>query len=221
MQILLFLLGRNGAVKNAVGIAGDGGHGRFQLMGNIGNKLAALPLGLLQGVSHVVERLGQLRDLGDILVIVHAHIEITVGKAARRLGHLADRARLAHADPCAHDEREQQYGHGGHKEHADEGAPHRRQRPHAGYSQHKADGRPTALDRDADDKVRFFVNAVERCAQRVSIAAHRAVCDLLRNGQHQPLKRGIGRQQDAAVGAADKELCVRDGGGKVRQLAQA
>ena len=47
LQVLPLVLRRDGAVQNAVGIAGDGGHGGLQLVGDIGDELPALALRLL------------------------------------------------------------------------------------------------------------------------------------------------------------------------------
>ena len=162
-------------------------------MGDVCDEFAALALGLLQGVRHVVERFCQLCDLGHALVIVHAHVEIALGEAARRLRHLVDGARLAHADPRAHDEREQQYRHRRHEKQSNKRAPHRRQRPRAGHRQHKADGCALAHDRHADDEVRVLIDVAERGAHGVGVIAHRALGHVLRHGQHAVDESCIGR----------------------------
>ena len=51
------------AVQNAVDKPGDGGHGGFQLVGDIGDKAAPGALGVGEGVCHVVKGEGQLAQL--------------------------------------------------------------------------------------------------------------------------------------------------------------
>ena len=63
LEILPLVLRRDGAVQNAVCIAGDGGHGRLQLMGDVGDELPPLALRLLQVLRHVVEGGRQLSQL--------------------------------------------------------------------------------------------------------------------------------------------------------------
>ena len=48
LQIVPLPLRRDGAVQNTVGVAGDGGHGGFQLVGHVGDEVPALALRLRQ-----------------------------------------------------------------------------------------------------------------------------------------------------------------------------
>ena len=166
-KVRLFLARRDRAVQNAVGIAGDGRHGRFQLVGDVGDKLAALALRLLERVRHIVEGNRKLRDLRHALVVVHPHVKVAVGKAARRRRHLADGLGLAHTRPCAHHEGQQQHRNRRHEEHAEKRAPHGRQRVRLRHRQHGADDLSARVDRNAHDKILFLIDASERRPLRI------------------------------------------------------
>ena len=129
--------------------------------------------------------------------------------------------RLAHTDPRAHNEGEQQHRHRRHKEKPDESAPHRRQRPCAGHSQYKADGRAAGFNRHTDNKVCIRIDAAECGAHRVWFAAHRSLGDILRHGEYAIGERGVSRQQQVPVCVADEKLRVRYAGGKISQFAQS
>ena len=106
LQILALLLRRDGAVQNAVGIAGNGGHGRLQLMGHVGDEVTPLPLRLLQGVRHGVKRRGKLADLAAA-GLLHPHVKVAVGVGAGGLHHLRDGADLLRGGDGAGHERHQ------------------------------------------------------------------------------------------------------------------
>ena len=55
LQIVAVAVFRNGAVQNAVHIAGNGGHGGLQLVGHVGHEFLALVFAFLKTGGHVVE----------------------------------------------------------------------------------------------------------------------------------------------------------------------
>ena len=55
LQIFPLVLLGDGPVQNAVGIAGNGGHRRFQLVGDIGDKVPPLPLRFRKRIGHHVK----------------------------------------------------------------------------------------------------------------------------------------------------------------------
>ena len=68
----LFLLG-DGTVQYPVGKAGNGGHGRTQLVGDICNKFAPAVFGLLQRVCHFVERIDKGPHLvSGVVLLTHS-----------------------------------------------------------------------------------------------------------------------------------------------------
>ena len=82
-------LRRDGAVPHAIDVAADGGHGGFQLVGDVGHKFLAGIFALLQRRGHVVK--GQ-RQLGDLLGMpsrqTHTGIQIAVTEGTGGLGQL-------------------------------------------------------------------------------------------------------------------------------------
>ena len=86
--MLLALLG-DGAVQNAVYIAGDGGHGSLQLMGDVGHELLPLVLAFLQGGGHIVEGQSQLLHLLGIVVLqLDPGLQIAVTEGCGCLCHI-------------------------------------------------------------------------------------------------------------------------------------
>ena len=67
LQVLLLVLRGDGPVQDGVRVPGDGGHGGFQLVGDVGDKLPALLLGALEGVGHGVEGLRELADRKSVV----------------------------------------------------------------------------------------------------------------------------------------------------------
>ena len=89
IQVFPALFRGDGAVENAVHIAGDGGHGGFQLMGHIGHKLLTLILALFQRSGHVVK--GQSQLLHFLRVVAGGFdpgAEIAVAEGLCRPGHI-------------------------------------------------------------------------------------------------------------------------------------
>ena len=109
-EIMLLPLGRDRAIEDTVGIACDGGHGGFQLMGHIGDKVAALPLRLCQGVCHGVKGLRQLAHLIGAVQLGDTHIEIAVGIGAGGPHHVGDGLDLPHGGKGADGKGDQQNG---------------------------------------------------------------------------------------------------------------
>ena len=80
---------RNGAVQDAVHIAGNGGHGGFQLMGHIGHKFLALVFAFLQGGCHVVEGQSQLLHLfGVAFLHLDSRLQIAVAEGGSGARHV-------------------------------------------------------------------------------------------------------------------------------------
>ena len=121
---MLLPLGRDRTVEDAVGIACDGGHGGFQLMGHIGDKVAALPLRLRQGVCHGVKGLRQLAHLIGAVQFGDTHIEIAVGIGTGSPHHVGDGLNLPHGGKGADREGDQQNGGENNEEQAHKGPPH-------------------------------------------------------------------------------------------------
>ena len=141
LQILTLIFRRDGAVQNAVCIACDGSHGGFQLVGNIGNKLAALHLRSLQGIRHGIEGCHQFPDLHAFTVIIHADVEVALGIAAGGLGHLMDGPHLTHNGKGGDD--------GGNEKHRNGGEPEKAQKP-------APDGRQLRGFRQSKDHAQFL-----------------------------------------------------------------
>ena len=63
IHILFLLFGRDHAVLHGLQIAADGGEGRAEIVGNIGNELFLRFIGALQLLRHHVQRVGKVADL--------------------------------------------------------------------------------------------------------------------------------------------------------------
>ena len=87
MQVFVLLAPGDGTIQNAVDEPGDGGHGGFQLVGDIGDEAAAHALGVGEGVRHVVKGRGQLAHL-VLPGYGHPGGKIPGPKAVGRQGHL-------------------------------------------------------------------------------------------------------------------------------------
>ena len=89
VQIVLPPVLRNGSVQNAVNVAGDGSHGGFQLVRNIGHKFLPLVLALLQGGRHIVEGQCQLRHfLAAVILHLDPGFQIPMTEGIGSLCHL-------------------------------------------------------------------------------------------------------------------------------------
>ena len=96
LQIIAVAILRNGTIKNAVDIAGDGGHGGLQFVGYICYKFLALIFTLLQLLRHIVKGQRQLfHFLRIILRQSDAGIQITMTKGTGNGGHLLQRFTLS------------------------------------------------------------------------------------------------------------------------------
>ena len=127
LQGRLFMVGRDGAVQNAVGESGDGGHGRLELVGDIGHEFAAPGLALGDGVGHGVEGLGQLAHLvPPVFIAVHPGAEFPMPEFPRHISDLLQRLGLPQGGHRAGDEGDAQHHHGGKKEDGGERPPHLR-----------------------------------------------------------------------------------------------
>ena len=95
MQVMLPLVFRDGAVQNAVHVAGNGGHGGLQLVGDVGDEFLTPVLALLQGGCHVVEGDGHfLHFLGVIVVQPYPGFQIAVAEGVGGFRQLFQRAAL-------------------------------------------------------------------------------------------------------------------------------
>ena len=137
-KIMLLPLGRDRSIEDTVGIACDGGHGGFQLMGHIGDKVAALPLRLCQGVRHSVKRLRQLTHLIGAVQLGDTHIEIAVGIGAGGPHHIGDGLNLPHGGKGADGKGDQQNGGENNEEQAHKGPPHGQHRRLVHQGHHNA-----------------------------------------------------------------------------------
>ena len=215
-------LRRDGAVQNTVGITGDGGHGGFQLVGHIGDKVPALTLRLRQRVRHGVEGLGQLTDLVAAVQLGDAHVEITGGIGAGGLHHVGDGLDLPHGGDGAGKERDQQNDGGGHQEHADEGTPHLHDLRLVHHCQHDTHQLTFAAENgNGHGELLDAVGAVDVAAALIQrLFPQNVVHDILGDGDAAAHQLLVGGQQHVALGRADEEVHIRHAGRHVRQLPQ-
>ena len=115
VQVLVPLVGGDGAVDHAVDKAADRGHRGLELVADVGDKTARQLLELVKVARHVVEGDRQLVDLVAAVVLGHAHLKIP---GRELLGRRRDRLeRPRHVlgqdkrDDKRHDERHQQDQH--------------------------------------------------------------------------------------------------------------
>ena len=100
---------RNRAVEDAVDIAADGRHGRFQLMRHVRDELLPALLGLLQRIRHRVERQRQIVDLARVaLCLLGAELGLAVAEAARHICHLTEGAHQRPRQKCRCHQRQTQ-----------------------------------------------------------------------------------------------------------------
>ena len=105
-------LRRDGPVQNTLGKPGDGSHGGFQLVGDIGDELRALAFHLLQGVGHRVECLRQIAHLvSPVLVAGDADVKFTLPELPGGLGHLIQGPGLVGGRQGAGDDGDQKHHH--------------------------------------------------------------------------------------------------------------
>ena len=222
LQVLLLPLRRDGAVQNAVRVAGDGGHGGLQLMGDIGDEFPALPLRLLEGFRHGVEGGGQLTDLIVPAVVVHADVKVALRVPPGGLHHLPDGLHLAHGGDGGGHEGDHQHHKGRHEEQADEALPHGIQRGsgrhtvhlahhflglrvHGGHAHHEAAGLIQPAQAVPPGGGAFFQY----------LPAHG-----LRHGDDLPLQSLVSGQEDMPLRVADHEVHIGHDGGKGGQLLE-
>ena len=92
MQIVLLVVFGNRAVENAVDVAADGRHGRFELVRYVRNELLPPLLRLLERVCHRVEGQRKVVDLLRIFAgLLGAKFGFSVAEPARHIRHLAER----------------------------------------------------------------------------------------------------------------------------------
>ena len=123
LQVFLLPLGGDGTVQNAVGKAGDGGHGGLEFVGDVGHKFAALGLGLGDGVGHGVEGLGQLPHLVAPAVAVHPGVVLPVAELPHRLGHILEGSGHLQGGHRGGDEGDEHDHHRGEEEDGGKGPP--------------------------------------------------------------------------------------------------
>ena len=76
----------NGAVQDSVNKSADGGHGRSQLVGNVGDKALSVFLDSFKGACHIVKGIGKVPHF--VLVgYVHLFGEITLAETLCRQRH--------------------------------------------------------------------------------------------------------------------------------------
>ena len=146
----------HGGVEQGLGVAADRGERRGQLVGDVGEELAALLLGLLDARArlgepsgHPVEPLGHAADL-VAAGVADAHREVALGHARRQRFHGAQ-APHQHAD---HEEGDDERGdHGDGQE--EQGGPRLEEagavRPQGSHGDHLAEDLGAAHDRAPHD----------------------------------------------------------------------
>ena len=90
LHVIGVLFRGNGAVQHTVHVAGDGGHGRFQLVADVGDEFLADRVGILQGHGHIVEGHRQLLDLLILIARGDADLVVAVGDLPGRCRHVPD-----------------------------------------------------------------------------------------------------------------------------------
>ena len=221
LQILPFLLRWDGAVQNAIGITGDGSHRRFQLVGHVGDEVAALPLRLLQRICHGVECRGQLADLAAAAGLLHPHVKVAAGVGPGGLHHLGDGLDLLHGRNGAGDEGNEQDDGAEHEKQADERPPHLHQRRAVHDGQHQAQHIPALVGHGhAHHELLLLVDAHGTAPLVAVFVGERRFHDLLRHPDglaHQPR---VGCQEHVALPVADQEVHVRHAGRHACQRPQ-
>ena len=223
------LLRGNGAVQDALGKAGDGGHGGLELVGDVGHELAALLLRLGQGVGHGVEGLGQLADLiGAAGILGEAGLKLAPGELVGRLAHAFQGVDDPLDSHRAQQDGDQQDG-GGRDQEELEGVFQEGQGG-SGVGGHKEDAQRTGAgdllpgegvhrvgnDGDARDEALRGEETVEGGGAAVGILLDQLVHHPLRHIG--PLngvllrKAGAGGVENPAVGLAQEDGGVRDHG---------
>ena len=127
-------------VQHAVHKTGNGGHGRFQLVADVGHKLPAADFRLLQGGGHVVELGGQLVHLhGAALVHLGTGPQVAVAEAVGRVGQVLELLGLMAGQDGRGRHRHQQHHAGRDQENLQHGADDLRRVGGRGRSHHDAD----------------------------------------------------------------------------------
>ena len=222
LQILLLVFRRDGAVQDAVGIAGDGGHGGFQLVGDVGDKLPALPLRLLKAFRHVVEGGRQFADLILPAVVVHADVEIALGILPGGLGHLPDGLDLPHGGDGGGHEGDHQHHKGGHQQQSRKGPPQIVNGCGGGHSEHRPQGFSAGgiHHRHAADELLVLIDLVQAAAAGPGAVGEDLLHDGLGDVDGLACHGLIGGEEHMAVGIADQNVHLGDDGGGSRQLAE-
>ena len=95
LHIMLLLFGRDRPVEHSVDITADRRHRRFQLVGDVRNKLLTALLRFFKAHRHRIERLRKVGDLlGALRRDLYARAEVSVAEPPGRLRHLVQRADL-------------------------------------------------------------------------------------------------------------------------------
>ena len=214
MQVFVLLLLGDGAVQNAVDKPGDGGHGGFQLVGDIGDKAAPGALGVGEGVCHVVKGEGQLAQLvgaGDR----HPHGEIPAAKGAGRGAHLPQGLHQAVGKGPHHNKGDAQRRGGGHQEHLQRLPLEGAYRADAGGGEHRPHAHILVfpgVHGHADDKGGAAVQPAKGVAPLVHALGRQGDGLLGHRLGLGELAVGVISQQDVALQIGDKDIRVNAGG---------
>ncbi|MPN05003.1 hypothetical protein SDC9_152252 [bioreactor metagenome] len=219
LQVLLFAFIGDGPVQNAVGIPGDGGHGGFQLVRDVGDKLPALSLRLQQRLCHIVKRNRQLADFIVSFRVPHADVKLSVGKPPGGGHHLPDGPNLPHGGDGGSHKRHHQYHAGGHDKQANKALPHFVQRRvKHGHDKHRAHRFPRRIrHRNAHHKVLFRIHSAQIGAAGTHPLRQGFVHQVPGDGDGQPVQPRVGGKEGTALRVADEKIQVGYGRGKASQ----
>ena len=110
LHIMLLLFGRDRPVEHSVDITADRRHRRFQLVGDVRNKLLTALLRFFKAHRHRIERLRKVGDLlGALRRDLYARAEVSVAEPPGRLRHLVQRADLRTRKERGRDQRQHQH----------------------------------------------------------------------------------------------------------------
>ena len=107
-------------------------------MGDVGNKLPALALRLLERFRHIIEGSRQLSNLIVTAAVVHADIKVSFGILPRSFDHVPNGLHLPHGGHRGGHKGNHEHHKRGHKEQAHKALPHGIQRGGSGHSKYLA-----------------------------------------------------------------------------------
>ena len=176
-------------------------------MGDVGDKLPALLLGLLQGVRHGVEGVDELAGLVVPARVVDPGVKVAVREAPGRGGHIPDGLGLLHGGGGGGHKGDEEHGDGGHAEDAHESAPHLRHGVGLGHG-HDGTHHGAALGLaggKGHHEAGLLVDAQVR-DPGVDLPADQTAVDLLRQGELQGLQGLICGDELIQAGEDDDEV---------------